>query len=244
MAKNIRYWDVDSKKTAWHAVFDEAHYTADHCSLMAQLSYDLGYESSYGTSCPTPTAVSAPVVVYPLSSDACPTACSPTALALPLLERLAPSPPTAAAAAVAKASPWLSKSADEPWQPYDVAQIEFLLNPFNKEFVEHFQLRGSYPTASLVLQEEDGGHLCLDECAAGTAAGCIPKWRTRLRGCYLRAVDGKMMQTVEDVRTALGCIAVNNLSSCVSLTFAACDVPYGVTSEGVPQLHMDQWTHI
>lgn len=250
--KNVHYYDVDTSmdKTARHVVYDKAHYTVDQRPLMAAMLYHLGYEMAYGVDGDriADTAVATPVC-YPTMpcgplrdcSEACSTHLSERLVAEPDLDaiRHAEAGPVAAAAArVTMTSPWT-------WE--DVQQVEVSTDPFSASFDEWVTVMGMHPTLRLVLEEDDGGLLCLKDVAQGTALARLKRWRTCLWYAYLREINGQPVRSINDVKSVVW-EARKWQTERLVLTFTHCEVPPGVTLEGIPQLCMDQmntvWQHL
>ena len=83
------------------------------------------------------------------------------------------------------------------------------------------------------------GRLILADIAKGTLAAKIPRWRSRLRGAWLREIGGSEVTTESDVRQTLATIRSDNRKSCW-LTFSHPEIAHGLTNDGIPQINVDQ----
>jgi len=236
---NIRYYDLKSKriKTAYHADYDEAHYTSSSRPPGPQLLYDLGLKeverADVSKKVPI-TPLTIPVATYPPNNTKIPkhVEADPCQQHLPLAEftTYTPSPPAAAAARLTVGMPFDSGH----------PTVTMSDDPLKTSFAETLPIGGKDPTAGLVLQiEETTGRVKLLECRKGTPTARIPRWRSRLRHAYLLSLDGKPITSLDDAAKAIAQARQYGETTSVA-RFAFDEIRNNLTDEGVPQLYHDQ----
>lgn len=254
---NIVYLDLDTGivKTCHHAVFDEAWFSFPDRPPAAQLLYDLGLieDSDLIDEVVTKEDLHAPYP--PLPSHAPKTILKSPRLAirhsLPL--RLTETPRSVLAAAAAKVSsrdPYINTvlasknkdgSAVEDYgiTVFDVHQIYCSPHPYTDAFEQDILLRrynhNKFPTGGLKFKTYNN-RLILDHMELGSPGARMPRWRTCLRGAWLRKVGSVEVNSVSDVVNAFA----NITSPKIRLTFSHTEVKHGLSSDGIPQCNIDQ----
>ena len=224
--------------------------------------YDIGLEY-VPEEIPAPPAGPPPKATYPplskppkLPVDACFT---------PLPLRLTTSPDVYLHAAAAKtqtgnlasdilystSTPTTKPSLDhEMMLKHDITRKDMMMiylspHPFRNSFEEVFRLRffdsTKYPTAGLVLTENNG-RLYLHDIQPSTPAAKIRAWRSRIRGAWLIKVDGVEVSTVTDVQSIMARLAKDKTPRC-TLLMAHSDIKDGLVESGIPQINSDQLNH-
>ena len=105
-------------------------------------------------------------------------------------------------------------------------------------------LKGTHPTAGLILNDSDYIHqLKLRHCEKSTPAARIRKWRSTLRNSILHKINDKVVQNKNDV---LNCIkeARSNGIKNVDITFITQQRIPIHTQKGTPALYLDQIDYI
>ena len=257
---NIVYKDLDTGivKTTHHAVFDEAWYLQPHRPPAAQLLYDLGLvEESDLVHAAGVEPMDIPAYPPPIPSKKLPPIPS-AAKQLPLPLRLTDTPNSVAARA-AKTS---SSSSHDPYagtvlesrnrdgstvDEYgithrDVAQIYCSPSPYCDAFEEELNMRrfnsDNHPTAGFKF-DIINGRLIVKHIEKSSPGARIPRWRTRIRGSWLRKVGDTVVETVEDVKRAFKSLNHTHVKQCW-LTFSHPEVKHGLTNTGIPQCNIDQ----
>jgi len=124
----------------------------------------------------------------------------------------------------------------------DITQIYVSSHPYCKAFEEELNLRRFHcynkPTAGMIFNTENS-RLILAEMEKSSPGHQIPRWRSRLRGAWLRQVGDTIVQTREDVKRALATLCAQNAPSCI-LVFSHPAIRHGLTNTGIPQVNIDQ----
>ena len=255
---NIRYIDLDSGvvKTSHHASFDEAWYLQPSRPPAAQLLYNLGLVNEEDLS---PPAAITPVEVatYPPPPMCCP---SPPKLdigarQIPIPFRLTPTPPSLAAAAAKVTTPsdpyagtTLQSNPDAlvvdeyGITKKDITQIYVSSHPYREAFEDEMDLRrfNNYnkPTGGMKFKLVNG-RLILEHMEKSSPGNRIHRWRSRLRGAWLRQINDTVVASPSDVARALAALVARNEKSC-TLVFSHPAINHGLTNSGIPQVNIDQ----
>ncbi|KAL9185818.1 hypothetical protein ACHAXT_003595 [Thalassiosira profunda] len=257
---NIRYIDLKSGlvKTSHHAVFDEAWYLQPSRPPAAQLLYDLGLANDDAFACPPASpetelasypplpAMASPLPKLPAKAMMCP-------FPLRLTEMPMSTPPSRTArAATLTSDPYLgtplqsSNKDGTAVKDYcitrrDTAQIYVSPHAYHNSFDIDLPLRRYKRHDATAGMRFDliNGRLILSHIEKSTVAAKIPRWRSRLRGAWLRKIGDVVVTTIDDVRTALAQLATANATSCW-LTFSHPEIAHGLTNDGIPQVNVDQ----
>jgi hypothetical protein len=72
-----------------------------------------------------------------------------------------------------------------------------------------------------------------------TPAAKIDKWRSRCRGAWLSEINGIPVNTIEEATNIFKKAKLYNKDKC-TITLAHPEIKSGLTSKGIPQLHIDQ----
>jgi hypothetical protein len=122
------------------------------------------------------------------------------------------------------------------------AQVYLSPSPYFEAFEEEIDLRTWTPndhhTAGLVFIQKDDA-LILGDILKSTPAVRINKWRSRCRGAILLEVEGKPVQSTKDVASILENLKQRKFKK-ARILLAHPEVKGGLTSTGIPQLHIDQ----
>jgi hypothetical protein len=253
---NIRYIDTTSGivKTSHHAVFDEAWYLQPHRPPAAQLLYDMGMEHEDCFQC-APPSQPRPAAPYPSIPTKKPTATPTMALNSFLPLRLSETPTTTAARAAKVENPYEDTILHPRYHKLDIiqemnldrddtfAQIYISPSPYCEAFEETLDLRKWTPrdhqTAGLVLQQK-GDRLILISIDKSTPASRIPRWRSRCRGAWIMEINGIPVSSSLDVITTLNNCKRRHQEQC-KITLSHSQIKEGLTSEGIPQVNIDQF---
>ena len=248
--ENIRYIDVESGlvKTTHHAVFDEAWYLQPYRPPMAQLLFDMGMEVDDDSYQAPPDRPRQPAPWPPTpTAKAPPTTPSPAKLEhLPLRISATPECNNHTARAAKVDMPKINRVniiADMNLDKEEVfAQVYLSPSPYFEAFEEEIDLRkwnlNDHHTAGLVLIQKDES-LVLANILKSTPAAKIDKWRSRCRGATVLEVDGRPVQSQVEVEAILKNLKARDCDFC-KITLAHPEIKYGLTSQGLPQLHIDQ----
>ena len=125
------------------------------------------------------------------------------------------------------------------FDPLEIAQVYLSPTPYRNAFIESLvigksRLRGQ-PTASMAFKEENGRLIMLDILSSSPAAR-IPRWRSRIRGAWLIAINGVQVSTIKEVETVL----LDAPRANCPLLFAHSEIQYGLTNGGIPMINSDQ----
>ncbi len=256
---NIRYLDLNSGrlKICHHAYFDESWYLQATRPPAAQLLYDLGLDFQQ----PAPplqrtTSDSLPVAPQPpLPNNTKGLSKSQVgrAVNLPLPLRLGATPNPVGARAAAVDSSYYKNTALDPakysalFEHYQVSQTDLLQvymssDPYGDDVIRTLPLRGlqscRHKAAGIGLKEENG-RLLLEHMVKSTPAAKIPRWRSELKGAWLKSVHGHEVKTIADVHRVFDDLSRLELKEC-ELIFAKLEVKQSLTEEGIPQVNIDQ----
>ena len=217
--KNIRYIDLDSGvvKTCHHAVFDEAWYTQPRRPPTAQHLYSIGLSTT-----------------EQVTEDRLPVPSSPSSLQ------------TGEIASASRINGDAKVVHEFDITHRDLRQVYFSPSPFNAAFEELIEKKyllpqalKSHSTGGLEFTSVDD-RLYLDRIKDGTPFAQLPRWRSRLRGAWLIQIDDVPITSLGAVSQALSESATKPGSQC-TLLFSHSEVQTsGLTSEGIPQVAMDQ----
>jgi C-terminal processing protease CtpA/Prc len=123
------------------------------------------------------------------------------------------------------------------------AQVYLSPSAYHEAFEEEIDIRRwtniDHHTAGLTLIQKDG-RLVLASIVKSTPAAKIPRWRTRCRGAWVMEVNGMPVQMTQDVERALKLAKLRGDEKC-SITLAHPEIKDGLTAQGIPQLHIDQF---
>eukprot|EP00956_Cyclotella_meneghiniana_P004202 scaffold5163_cov49-Cyclotella_meneghiniana.AAC.3 len=261
---NIKYIDTSSgvTKSSHHAVFDEAWYLQAKRPPMAQLLYDLGMEDESELEQIKPEQSPITTPYPPMPTGTIPTLPKEAKMQhFPL--RLSEPPPhketTARAATLIKTFEDY-KSDDADGLPNRISRLDIIKDmqldkdevfnqvylspsPFHEAFQEKLDLRqwnpkNDHKAAGLSLIK-DGDRLILGNIIKSTPAARIDKWRSRCRGAWLMEIDGTPVTNQSQVHDILQRANEQGKRECPIL-LAHPEIKAGLTSMGIPQLHIDQ----
>ena len=128
----------------------------------------------------------------------------------------------------------------------DLRQVYFSPSPFNAAFEETLEKKYILPQA--LSRDPYGGldfsvvdhRLYLSRIKDGSPFVKLPRWRSRLRGAWLIQIDDVPIDSMEAVSLALSTSTTKPGSLCI-LVFSHSEVQTdGLTSEGIPQIAIDQ----
>jgi hypothetical protein len=247
---NIKYIDINTgvTKVSHHAVFDEAWYLQPSRPPMAQLLYDMGMEADIdetpSTMPPTPNLAKYPPM--PAIEMKLPVTTKATNKPIPL--RLSEAPPkleyNARAAKTETRMRGFGIIEDMQLDKEDTfAQIYLSPSPYFESFEEDIDIRkwsssNDHKTAGLsIIKNQD--RLVLANILRSTPAARIDKWRTRCRGAWIIEVNGIPVNEIEDVARVLQQCKEKGYNS-VKILMAHPEIKTGLTSKGIPQIHIDQ----
>ena len=117
-------------------------------------------------------------------------------------------------------------------------------DPYAAEFTRTIDLRGHTPTShsaaglAFVPNPKDK-RLTLHHIKPGTCAAKIPRWRSECRGAWLKAINGKTVETLQDVNEAFEALLSEKAKTC-EITLAHPEIKHGLTEDGIPQVNLDQ----
>ena len=222
-------------KNATHAVFDEAWYLQDSRPPAAQLLYDLGLEHKLSDTFVIDPAISVPAP-YPPSAAHKELISNKKARLCPIPLRLSSVPPAIEHASAAKTT---REPIGHIFDPLDIAQVYLSPTPYCNAFPKSLvigksRMRGQ-PTAGMAFKEENGRLILLNILASSPAAR-IPRWRSRIRGAWLIAVNGVTVSTIKEVEALLLDVPREHCP----LLFAHSEVQHGLTNDGIPMINSDQ----
>jgi hypothetical protein len=256
---NVRYIDVDSGlvKTSHHAIFDEAWYLQPHRPPMAQLLFEMGMEldveeeSEIDVPQVTPKADLPPIT----KTDILLTPNEAKNTPLPLRLSAKPMQVRIGARAAMTMNPYQGTCVEPRIQRLSIiddmrldrgetfAQVYLSPSAYHEAFEEEIDIRRwtniDHHTAGLTLIQKDG-RLILASIVKSTPVAKIPRWRTRCRGAWVMEVNGMLVQTTQDVERALKMAKMRGDDKC-RITLAHPEIKEGLTSQGIPQLHIDQF---
>lgn len=126
----------------------------------------------------------------------------------------------------------------------DIAQVYMSHDPYADEFTRTIDLRRhthtSHGAAGLAfVPNPKDKRLTLHHIKPGTCAAMIPRWRSECRGAWLKAINGKTVETVQDVNDAFEALLAEKAKTC-EITLAHPEIKHGLTEDGIPQVNLDQ----
>jgi hypothetical protein len=118
----------------------------------------------------------------------------------------------------------------------DMATIYISPDPFYGAFEEELDLRkfnlSRHSTAGMNFFEKDQ-RLFLALMAPGTPGARITRWRTRIRGAWLIAIDGTQLTTLADAQSIFHCLSHNHSRGC-TLLFLHPEITPDISLSGLP----------
>jgi hypothetical protein len=72
-----------------------------------------------------------------------------------------------------------------------------------------------------------------------TTAAMIDKWRSRCHGAAVLEVEGRPISSTKEFHNILKNLKDRDITKC-QITLAHPEIKTGLTSQGIPQLHIDQ----
>lgn len=257
---NIIYLDLDSGvvKSCPHAKFDEAWYLQPSRPPAAQLLYNLGLvtDSDFEEE---EQVVTVPCAYPPIPKDKVSLFTPRIAKQTPLPLRMTATPRSiAAAAAKAELLPKLDPYADTVLatrdcdgnvvEEYDITmndvqQIYCSPHPYNDAFEVEMGLQrfnsDIHPTAGIKFKMINK-RLIVSHMEVRSPAARIPRWRTGIRGAWLRQIGDVVVETVKDVKRELAKIKHVGRRTKVKLVLSHPEIKHGLTNNGIPQCNIDQ----
>ena len=79
------------------------------------------------------------------------------------------------------------------------------------------------------------GRLILEHIEKSTIASKIPRWRSTLKGAWLRQINSTIIHSLNDVQRTVAEIEMSGDKSCV-LTFSHPEIQHGLSNDGIPHL--------
>jgi hypothetical protein len=117
-----------------------------------------------------------------------------------------------------------------------MAMVYLSPDPFYGAFEEELDLQkfdlSRHPTAGLNFLEQDS-RLYLASMEPGTPGARIPRWRTRLRGAWLIAVDGAHLTTLANAQSTFARLSHAHSRGC-TLLFSHPETIPDISSSGLP----------
>ena len=258
--QNIIYYDLDTAriKRSHHAFFDESWYMQQSRPPAAQLLYDCGIV--YGDNVPS-SADSTNINQHPqhapyphLHSTTVPSINITPAIQQPLPLRLGPTPQPAldkpttptidpfADTVLASFNPDGQAVTDYRITARDFAQVYVSPHAYHNGFEVDVDLKYAkylnHPSWGLKFRTING-RLILEHIEKSTIASKIPRWRSTLKGAWLRQINSTIINTLQDVHQAVAAIEMSGDKSCV-LTFSHPEIQHGLSNDGIPQVNIDQ----
>lgn len=222
---------------------------------MAQLLFDMGLENEEEIAVPPPNQPRE-IAQWPPIQEMVPTKVPKEALNTPIPLRLteAPTLRQESARAAKLASPYHGTALDLQVNRLDIikdmdlereevfAQVYLSPSPYFEAFEEELDIRNwtthDHHTAGLVLVNSND-RLVLADILKSTPAARIDKWRSRCRGATLMEVEGRPVNSAKDVNDILKNLKDRDFKKC-RILLAHPEIKAGLTSQGIPQLHIDQ----
>jgi hypothetical protein len=256
--QNVIYFDLESArvKRSHHAFFDESWYMQESRPPAAQLLYDCGiiYDNELPQHNPDDTN-QPPIAPYPLlQSIHAPTRAPSHAVNQPLPLRLGPTPQSATNTPTTPIKdPYAETvlaSHDKDGQAVvdynittrDMAQVYLSPHAYHNGFEVEVDLRYAkflnHPSWGLKFRTING-RLILEHIEKGTIGSKIARWRSTLKGAWLRRINDTDIHTLEDVHKAVDIIDRRRDKSCI-LTFSHPEIQHGLSNDGIPQINIDQ----
>mmetsp|Transcript_27281 Transcript_27281/g.38576 ORF Transcript_27281/g.38576 Transcript_27281/m.38576 type:complete len:214 (-) Transcript_27281:315-956(-) len=113
-------------------------------------------------------------------------------------------------------------------------------DPFGPSFMELIELDKLHPTSGFIFHfDKYRQRLHLLNCAKGTTAHQITRWRSRLRHAYLLAINSVHIDTKQTLVTQIDTLRQSNNPHAV-LTFTFDIVHNNETASGIPLLYFHQ----
>ena len=247
--QNIIYLDLQSNRVKFchHAYFDEAWYTQPARPPTAQLLYDCGMNHTveYKT---TPQTTQPPLRYPPITHSRPPTLPN-QAVQQPLpLHQLActtytsqrptrdPYANTSLARKTVNEYDITTRDMAQvyiaPCPYYHGTEIELDLGPLNRR--THFES----PTAGMRFITSNG-RMLLQHIDQKSLAARIPRWRSTIKGAWLRSINGNTVTDINDVKKYINQALQANSKTCI-LVFSHPEIAHGLTNDGIPQINHDQ----
>jgi hypothetical protein len=253
--QNIVYLDLNTGivKTSHHATFDEAWYLFDKRPPVAQLLYNLG--QSVDDEEVTAEMMMGQQVAYPPPPDKTKSlqdVGSAMNVPLPLRWERTPTHNSVGARAastdgscyegtVLDATVYQRLFKDYDISQKDVLQIYVSPDPYADEFVRTMELKGFHPTqhpsAGLQFMLKDK-RLILHNIQSSTPAAKISRWRSEMKGAWLKSINGVSVETVQQVQEILESLHHSKSKTC-ELVLSHPEVKLGLHENGVPQCNLD-----
>jgi hypothetical protein len=248
---NIKYIDIDTgvTKSSHHAVFDEAWYLQPSRPPMAQLLYDMGMEVDTEEITPATIPIITPVAKYPpmpTTDSSINRYKKPINTPLPICLTEAPTRTEVNARAAKMECPTKGYGIIEEMKldkEEVFAQIYLSPSPYHEAFEEEIDIRkwsstNDHQTAGFsIIKNQD--RLILANILRSTPAARIDKWRSRCRGAWIMEVNGIPVHEIDDVADILYKCKSSGYKS-VSILMSHPEIKSGLTSKGIPQIHIDQ----
>ena len=83
------------------------------------------------------------------------------------------------------------------------------------------------------------GRMIIEHMAPGTPAARIPRWRSRIRGAWLRQINNRDIACLADVHAEVDRATTAGEREC-RLVFSHPAIRHGLTNNGIPQVNVDQ----
>ncbi len=259
--QNIIYLDLNTGRvlTSHHATFNEAWYLFPKRPPAAQLLYELGQrqEEFEITTEMMMNPVPSPAPVPPLNWQAqqkMPLKDVGEVMNIPLPLQWEQSTNYAIGAAAASIDGGCYKDTvldtskfSALFEKYDISkrdvlQVYMSTDPYADEFTRTIDLKGyttsSHPAAGLSLVTKEK-RLILQHIQPGTNAAKLSRWRSECKGAWLKAVDGKPVESLEQVHAAFAQLLTEKRLTC-ELTLSHPEIRHGLAESGIPQVNLDQ----
>ena len=124
----------------------------------------------------------------------------------------------------------------------DMAQVYVSPHAYHNGFEVDVDLKYAkylnHPSWGLKFQTING-RLILEHIEKSTIAAKIPRWRSRLKGAWLRQINNIIIHSLNDVHRAVATIDLSGDKSCI-LTFSHPEIQHGLSNDGIPQVNIDQ----
>ncbi|KAL7536683.1 hypothetical protein ACHAWF_005531, partial [Thalassiosira exigua] len=125
-------------------------------------------------------------------------------------------------------------------------QIYICPHAYDDAFEEEIGLRkfelSKHRTAGLSFVSQDW-RLLLASMSPGTPGAKIPRWRSRIRGAWLRRVGDVEVSSIVSVQEAFARLSASGAKSAL-LTFSHPEVRHGLSREGLPVLSREEFTQL
>ena len=122
---------------------------------------------------------------------------------------------------------------------YDISCIELSTNPFIDEVEIMMKRKGNHNTNGLLVEPSNttDNRVIITECKAGTPAGKIKNWRSRMRNNVLLKINNMEIQCQHDVVQA---ISSTSKDDDITLTIGQMERVPMHDDKGVPMIYFDQ----